>query len=29
LEIAQWLREEIGTCGYHNPNAFSLIVDKR
>lgn len=29
LEIARWLREKIGTCGYHNANAFSLIVDKQ
>jgi SAM-dependent methyltransferase len=28
LEMAQWLREKIGSPGYHNPNAFSLIVEK-
>lgn len=28
LEMAKWLREKIGASGYHNPNAFSLIVDK-
>jgi len=29
LEMAQWLREKIGAWDYHNPNAFSLIVDKQ
>jgi SAM-dependent methyltransferase len=29
LEMAGWLREKIGIRGYHNPNAFSLIVDKQ
>jgi SAM-dependent methyltransferase len=29
LEIAQWLQEKIGFSGYHNPNAFSLIVDRQ
>jgi len=28
LETAQWLREKIGSPGYHNPNAFSLIIEK-
>ncbi|MCX5645833.1 MAG: class I SAM-dependent methyltransferase [Phycisphaerae bacterium] len=26
LEMARWLREKIGASGYHNPNAFSLII---
>jgi ubiquinone/menaquinone biosynthesis C-methylase UbiE len=29
LEMAQWLREKLGATGYHNPNTFSLIVDKQ
>jgi ubiquinone/menaquinone biosynthesis C-methylase UbiE len=28
LEMAPWLREKIGVPGYHNPNAFSVIVDR-
>jgi SAM-dependent methyltransferase len=28
LEMAQWLREKIGSPGYHNPQAFSLLVEK-
>jgi len=28
LEMAQWLQEKVGALGYHNPNAFSLIVEK-
>ncbi len=29
LKITQWLRRKIGAPGYHNPNAFSLIVEKQ
>ena len=29
LKMAQWFREKIGTPDYHNPNAFSMIVDRR
>jgi len=29
LEMAQWLQDKIGAPGYHNPNAFSLIVEKQ
>ncbi len=29
LEMAQWLREKIEVSGYHNPNAFSIIVEKQ
>jgi len=28
LEMDRWFREKIGSPGYHNPNAFSLIVEK-
>jgi ubiquinone/menaquinone biosynthesis C-methylase UbiE len=28
LEMARWLREKIGASGYHNPNAFSMIVER-
>jgi hypothetical protein len=26
LEMTRWLPEKIGASGYHNPNAFSLII---
>jgi ubiquinone/menaquinone biosynthesis C-methylase UbiE len=29
LEMAQWLQEKVGASGYHNPNAFSMIVEKQ
>ncbi|MEN6423988.1 MAG: class I SAM-dependent methyltransferase, partial [Phycisphaerales bacterium] len=29
IEMAQWLRRKVGSPGYHNPNAFSLIVEKQ
>ncbi|MBP7053638.1 MAG: class I SAM-dependent methyltransferase [Phycisphaerae bacterium] len=29
LEMTQWLRRKIRAPGYHNPNAFSLIVEKQ
>ena len=29
LEMAQWLRDKIGSPGYHNPNAFSMIVERQ
>jgi SAM-dependent methyltransferase len=29
LSMAQWLPQKIGSPGYHNPNAFSAIVDRR
>ncbi len=28
LEMARWLREKIGDPDYHNPNAFSVIVER-
>jgi len=28
LEMAQWFQEKIGFPGYHNPNAFSIIVER-
>jgi len=28
LEMAQWLREKTGSPGYHNPNAFSILLEK-
>jgi ubiquinone/menaquinone biosynthesis C-methylase UbiE len=29
LEMAQWFQEKVGASGYHNPNAFSMIVEKQ
>ncbi len=29
IEMAQWLRWKVGSPGYHNPNAFSLIVERQ
>jgi SAM-dependent methyltransferase len=29
LEMTQWLREKVGAPGYHNPNAFSILVEKQ
>jgi ubiquinone/menaquinone biosynthesis C-methylase UbiE len=29
LEMAQWFQEKIGSPGYHNPNAFSMIVERQ
>ncbi len=29
LGMMQWFQEKIGTSGYHNPNAFSMIVERQ
>jgi SAM-dependent methyltransferase len=28
LEMTRWFREKIGSPGYHNPNAFTLIAER-